>query len=74
MAWMVHVASSCRLRGDEAKDEQVDVTSCIKLFYLNSAVCIVLGYKGSLVISFPINRPQGLVKRIKHSTIPLPPP
>jgi hypothetical protein len=50
------------------------VTSCIRLFYLNSAVCIVLGHKGSLVISFPINRTQGLVKRIKHSTIPLPPP
>jgi hypothetical protein len=29
---------------------------CIELFYPNSVVFIVLGHKGSLVISFPINR------------------
>jgi hypothetical protein len=30
--------------------------------------------KGSFVISFPINRAQGLVERTKHSAISLPPP
>jgi hypothetical protein len=38
------------------------------------AIFIVLGHKGHLVISFLIKGPQGLVKRIKHSAIPLPPP
>jgi hypothetical protein len=55
-AWMVHVASSWRSRGDEAGDGQVDATGCIGLFYPNFAIFIVLGHKGSLIISFPINR------------------
>jgi hypothetical protein len=53
---MVHVVLSRRSRGDEAKDEWVDTTGCIRLFYPNFVVFIVLGHKGSLVISFPINR------------------
>jgi hypothetical protein len=53
-ARMVHMASSWRSRGDEAKDERIDATSYIRLFYPNFAVFIVLGHKGSLVISFPI--------------------
>jgi hypothetical protein len=55
-AWMVLVASSRRLRGDEAEDRQVNLTGCIRLFYPNFTVFIVLGHKDSLVISFPINR------------------
>jgi hypothetical protein len=55
-AWMVHVASSWRSRGDEAEDRWVDATGYIRLFYLNFADFIVLGHKGSLVISFPIIR------------------
>jgi hypothetical protein len=51
---MVHVASLWRSRGDESEDGRVDATGCIGLFYL--AIFIVLGHKGSLVISFPINR------------------
>jgi hypothetical protein len=53
---MVHVASSQRLHGDEVKDEWVDATGYIRLFYPNFVVFIVLGHMGSLVISFPINR------------------
>jgi hypothetical protein len=53
---MVEVASSWRSRGDEAKDGWVNVTGCIRLFYPNFVVFVVLGHKGSLVISFPINR------------------
>jgi hypothetical protein len=53
---MVHVASSRRSRGDEAEDRRVYMMGCIGLFYPNFAVFIVLGHKGSLVISFPINR------------------
>jgi hypothetical protein len=53
---MVHVASSRRSRGDEAQDGRVDVLGCIGLFYPNFAIFIALGHKGSLVISFPINR------------------
>jgi hypothetical protein len=53
---MAHVASSWRSRGDEAKDGRVIVTGCIRFFYPNFAVFIVFGRKGSLVISFPINR------------------
>jgi hypothetical protein len=53
---MVHMVSSWRSRGDEAEDGQVDLTGCIRLFYPNFAIFIVLGHKGSLVISFPIIR------------------
>jgi hypothetical protein len=49
---MVHVASSWRSRGDEAKDGWVDAIGCIGLFYLKFVVFFVLGHKGSLVISF----------------------
>jgi hypothetical protein len=52
---MVHVASSRRSHGDEAEDGLVDVMGCIGLFYPNFAIFIVLGHKGTLVISFPIN-------------------
>jgi hypothetical protein len=53
---MVHVTSSQRLYRDEGKDGQVDVTGCIRLFYPNFVIFIILGCKGSLVISFPVNR------------------
>jgi hypothetical protein len=53
---MVHMASSLRSRGDEVEDGRVDATGCIGLFYLNFAIFVVLDHKGSLVISFPINR------------------
>jgi hypothetical protein len=53
---MVHLASSRRLRGNEAKDGRVNATGCIGLFYPNIAIFVVLGHKGSLVISFLINR------------------
>jgi hypothetical protein len=49
---MVHVASSWRSCGDEAKDGRVDVMGYIGLFYLNFAIFVVLGHKGSLIISF----------------------
>jgi hypothetical protein len=42
--------------GDEAEDGRVDAMGCIRLFYPNFTVFIVLGHKDSLVISFPINR------------------
>jgi hypothetical protein len=70
---MVHVSSSRRSRGDEAEDERVDATGYIRLFYSNFTVFVVLGHKDSLVISFSINRTQGLMKRIKNSSIHLPP-
>jgi hypothetical protein len=53
---MVHVASSLRSHGDEAEDGRVDVMGCIRLFYPNFVIFIVLGHKGNLVISFPIIR------------------
>jgi hypothetical protein len=53
---MVHMASSWRSCGDDADVGWVDVMDCIGLFYPNFVVFIVLGNKGSLVISFPINR------------------
>jgi hypothetical protein len=53
---MVHVASLQRSCGDEAEDERVDAMGYIRLFYPNFTVFIVLGHKGSLVISFSINR------------------
>jgi hypothetical protein len=56
MVRMVHVPSSRRSRGDESKDGRVDVMGCIRLFYPNFAIFIVLGRKGSLVISFSISR------------------
>jgi hypothetical protein len=56
MARMVHMASSRRSCGDEVEDEQVDVMGCIRLFYPNFVIFIVLCHKGSLVIIFSINR------------------
>jgi hypothetical protein len=60
---MVDMASSWWSRGDEAEDRRVDATGSIRLFYPNFAVFIVLGHKGSLVISFSIIGPQWLVER-----------
>jgi hypothetical protein len=48
---MVHMASSQRSCGDEAKDRRVDAMGCIRLFYPNFVIFFVLGHKGSLVIS-----------------------
>jgi hypothetical protein len=48
-AWMVHVPSSQRSCEDEAEDRQVDATGCIRLFYLNFVIFIVLGPRGNLV-------------------------
>jgi hypothetical protein len=67
---MVHVASSQRTCGDEAKDRRVDAMGCIRRIYPNIAIFVVLGHTDSLVISF---LPQGLIERIKHSANPLPP-
>jgi hypothetical protein len=53
---VVHMASSWRLRGDKAKDGRVDAIGYTGLLYPNFVIFIVLGHKGSLVISFPINR------------------
>jgi hypothetical protein len=61
---MVHVASSQRSRGVEAKDGRVDATGCIRLFYPNFAVFIVLGHMDSLVISFNINRTPRVVGEV----------
>jgi hypothetical protein len=49
---VVHVASSWRSREDEVKDERVDAMGCIRLFYPNFTIFFILGYKGSLIISF----------------------
>jgi hypothetical protein len=51
---MVHVSSSWRLRGDEAEDRRVNAMGCIRLFYSNFTIFVVLGHKCSLVINFPI--------------------
>jgi hypothetical protein len=53
---MVHVASSRRSCGDEAKDGRINATGCIRLFYPNFTIFVVLGHNGSLFISFVINR------------------
>jgi hypothetical protein len=74
MAQLVHVASSWKLCGDEAEDGRVDATGCIRLFYPNFAIFFVLGHKGILVISFPINKTPRAGVEVSNSTIPLPPP
>jgi hypothetical protein len=53
---VVNMASSWRSHGDEAEDRRVDVMGCIRLLYPNFTIFFVLCHKGSLVISFPINR------------------
>jgi hypothetical protein len=50
------VTSSWRLRQVEVEDGRVDATGYIRFFYPNFVVFFVLDHKGSLVISFPINR------------------
>jgi hypothetical protein len=52
---MIHVASSWRSHGDEDEKGPVDMMGCIRLFYPNFVVFVVLGHMGTLVISFPIN-------------------
>jgi hypothetical protein len=60
---MVHIASSQRLCGVKAEDGWVDATGCIRLFYPNFTVFIVLGTKGILILFSlligPINRIYG---------------
>jgi hypothetical protein len=68
---MVHMASSQRSCEDEVEDGRVDATCCIRLFYPNFAIFIVLGHKGSLVISFPINRTPRAGGEVSTSAIPL---
>jgi hypothetical protein len=46
---MVHVASSQSSHGDEAEYGRVDAMGCIKLFYPNFAILIVLDPRGNLV-------------------------
>jgi hypothetical protein len=54
---MVHMASSQRSCGSEAKDEHVNTMGCIRLFYLYFPVFVILGHKGhfSLLVR-PINK------------------
>jgi hypothetical protein len=47
--WVVHVATSRRSHEDEAEDGRVDVMGCIRFFYLNFVIFIVLGPRGILV-------------------------
>jgi prepilin signal peptidase PulO-like enzyme (type II secretory pathway) len=46
VVWMVQVASSWKLRGDEVEDGRVDVMDCIRHFYPNFVVFTILGPKG----------------------------
>jgi hypothetical protein len=46
---MVHMALSQRSCEDEAKDGRVDAMGCIRLFYPNFAIFVVLGHRGILV-------------------------
>jgi hypothetical protein len=43
---MVYVVESRRLRRVEGEDGQVDATGCIRPFYHNIAIFIVLGTRG----------------------------
>jgi hypothetical protein len=47
--WMVHVVSSQRSRGVEAKNGWINATGCIGFFYPNFVIFIVLGPWGILV-------------------------
>jgi hypothetical protein len=40
----------------EAEDGWVDAMGCIRLFYPNFAIFFILDHKGSLGISFSINK------------------
>jgi hypothetical protein len=53
---MVPMTSSWRSHGDEVKNGWVDAMGCIRLFSPNFTVFVVLGHKGTLVISFLIIR------------------
>jgi predicted aminopeptidase len=56
-----HVTSSWRSREDEVEDGCNSVMDCIRLFYSNFIVFIVLGHTGILVfLDGPINRTQGV--------------
>jgi hypothetical protein len=54
VAQMVHVASSRRSRGVQAKGGWIDVTGCIGPFYPDFAIFIVLGPEGVLVFSLDL--------------------
>jgi hypothetical protein len=49
LAWMVHMASSWRLRRVKAEDGWVDVMGYIRPFYPNFVVFYLLGPRGILV-------------------------
>jgi hypothetical protein len=57
---VVHVASSWRSRGCEAKDGRFDGVECgaveVEPNYPSFYVIFLLAYRGILVFSFPINR------------------
>jgi hypothetical protein len=46
---MMHMASSRRSRGDEAKYERVNAMGYLRLFYPNFTIFIGLGPRGILV-------------------------
>jgi hypothetical protein len=48
-AWMVYVTSSRRLHQVEAEDEWVDAMGCIRHFYPNFVIFVVLDSRGILV-------------------------
>jgi hypothetical protein len=64
---VVHVTSSLRSRGCEAKVGRFDGIGCggveVGPSYHSLAVIFLLAHRGILVFSFLINRTQGLVER-----------
>jgi hypothetical protein len=45
----VYVALSRRSRGDKVKDRHIDVIGCIRLFYINFIIFVVLVTKDNLI-------------------------
>jgi hypothetical protein len=68
LAEVWHGWSTWHHRGGRVELElKMDGSMCIRLFYPNFAIFVILSHKGSLVIYFPINSviepPRGVVRR-----------
>jgi hypothetical protein len=68
---IVHVTSSWMLHRVEAKDGRVDVTNCIRLFYPNFIISVVLDPRDILVFFYLLVLRINMTQGVRGSLSPL---
>jgi hypothetical protein len=71
VVWIVHVTSSWMLHRVKAKDGRVDVTRCIRLFYSNFIISVVLDPRGILVFFYLLVGCINMTQGVRGSLSPL---